>query len=401
MRSTLRYTSLFLRIGDGPLGTRSELLFWFAQPPKVEAGAYNAVAGMWGNKVSYVCWGEWGEERVSLRWDDDEYDGVNVVHLEGSKSKYREVEKIIKDHPDAIHILPGFTSDVSTVVLGILSPSAKVCVVTERPVPFYTKDGAFYRVLRKFYKQLRYRQLRLKYSDKVDLVLPLGMTGVKSYRDLGWDDERLAPFMYCPNLKMLSPNHRNVADGCVRFLYVGRFMYSTKGIDFLQKAVESLPRNDSWALDMVGGYGVDRDSVLSWIDNQTNVNFLGSWKSDEVIENMSSYDAVLVPSKGEGWNMIPHQAIAACVGVICTDEAVSDEIVSSSGAGRVVKSFSSNELARAMKEVLDDPSLTNEWKDKAYAFQERLDVRCVADYFVRLLDWKFYGIGQKPICPWL
>jgi glycosyltransferase involved in cell wall biosynthesis len=355
---------------------------------------------MWDNNVIYLCLGNWSEERKRLNWNDDDYANAQVIHLSDKADKEKFIKVFIEHHSSAINVLSGFSSTISKLALKYIPKHGKIVVVTERPVPLYTKTGVFYHIVRIIYKKVRYGALHIQLRNTVDAVLPLGELGVKEYKKVGWSKDKLFQFMYCPELHMMEPHQHNEKDPVVKFLYIGRFMYSTKGIDYLQKAVSKI-KSDNWSLDMAGGYGQDRALILDWISKQEKVNFVGAWNSNEVISRINEYDVVIVPSKGEGWNMIVHEAIAASVGVIVTTEAVSDELIKVSGAGMVIKPFSTNALLEAINTVLENTTVINEWKTKARDYQSRVDTRIVASYFTDILNWKYYGSGVRPKCPWM
>ncbi len=376
-----------------------ELVFWFSQPPKVERGAYNEMTYLWDNKVYYICLGEWGEDRKKLNWDDNNYGNAQVIYLNQVGDMDAFIKNFMEEHPSAINIVAGISSAIAKKVYMHCNDKTKICTVTERPVPFYTKTGTLNRILRAIVKTVKYSALCCKYRNRIDVLLPLGQLGVKEYHRVGWPKDRMYPFMYCPELQMYEPVYHNEENREIRFLYIGRFMYSTKGIDYLAKSVKML-KGDNWVLDMVGGYGKDRDKIIEWINSEEHVNFMGSWKSEEVVKNIRDYDVVIVPSKGEGWNMIVYEAMAASVGVICTDLAVSDEMIAASGAGVVVPAFSAKAIYKAMQSVIDNPGLINEWKDKARQYQSRITSRDVAQYLAAILEHTYYG-GEEPVCPWI
>lgn len=378
---------------------RDVLIYWFSQPPKVERGAYNEVSKKWDNTVYYISYEDWGADRKKLKWDDNNFGKAIFISLASENNKELFVKQILDNNPEAINIIPGFTSPISKIVLEYAkNKKIKLCVVTERPVPFYSKTGTLFRVLRYFYKKAKYSYIYFETRDLVDAVMPLGKLGVDEYNRVGWPKNRLFPFMYCPELKMYEPRLKEKNEDIIKFLYVGRFMYSTKGIDYIQKAIKGI-RYDNWMLDMAGGYGKDKDEILKWIKTQKHVNYVGSWDSNKVIENIRNYDCVIVPSKGEGWNMIVHESIAASVGVIVTNLAVSDELIASSHAGIVIRAFSVRALRKAMENVIHNPSLINEWKCNAHDYQNLVQPSVVAEYFIKIMDNIYYH-GNEPACPW-
>ncbi|HOW51073.1 MAG TPA: glycosyltransferase family 4 protein [bacterium] len=379
---------------------RAELIFWFETPPKVSKGAFNYVSRNWGNKVFYICRRDLSQERKATKWDDGDFGDAEVIMLSQHPDPDVIVEKIFNAHPNAIHIVAGFDIPMTRQIKKyILKKDMNVAVFCERPDMM---GGAIERLARSMYFKYKYSKLRRLFDPYVEVFLPLGMKGVNTFASYGWDRKKMYPFMYNPIIKKKNASSidEKMHEGPIRFLYVGRFYYKTKGIDTLMKACQMLAGD--WKLDLVGGYGKDREGVLNWAKGQEKVEFLGVWPSEEVCNNIMNYDVVVVPAKYEGWNMLPNEAIHAGVGVIITEEATSDELIASSGAGVVLPYNDPRALAKAMQSVIDKPELAQTWKKKASSFIDRISSPVVGEYFMDVLDCTFYYNGrEKPKCPWL
>jgi glycosyltransferase involved in cell wall biosynthesis len=230
----------------------------------------------------------------------------------------------------------------------------------------------------------------------------MGTKGLEICAKNGWNRDVLYPFMYNPVIHTNSNTIKKetAKNGTICFLYVGRFYFKTKGIDTLMRACEKLKGN--WQLDLVGGYGKDKDAVIKWAENHPKVSFIGSWQSQDVCTNMKQYDVVIVPSKYDGWNLIPNEAIYAGIGTIVTDQATSDEMINVSGAGVVVPANNPKAMALAMQSVIDNHSLAERWGINAEKYRERISPQTVGKYFMNVLDYTFYNKGDhRPPCPWL
>jgi glycosyltransferase involved in cell wall biosynthesis len=230
----------------------------------------------------------------------------------------------------------------------------------------------------------------------------MGKLGLEICAHYGWKRDIMFPFMYNPVIfiKKDAAIRETVQDGKIRFLYVGRFYFKTKGIDILMKATEMLKGN--WQLDLVGGYGKDKEKVINWVKKQRNVDFIGSWQSQDVCTNMMGYDVIVVPSRCDGWNLLANEAIYAGIGTIITDKATSDELISTSGAGMVVPADNPKAMAKAMQQVIDNPDLAKQWKENTENYRDRTLPKTVGEYFMDVLDYTFYNYGQnRPRCPWL
>lgn len=375
---------------------RDEIVFWFNIPPKVEKGAFNYVSSHWGEDVFYVISNDLAEYRKANGWDDNDFGEAHVIKLWESPDKDSYIRHICCCHKNAIHVLNGFTNEIQLKVRDILfNYNCKICGYTERP---NYNGRTLEKIIRLVFFQFRYRRLASIYRSHIGCVLPLGELGVKAFAKYGWEKDRLFRFMYNPNIpSSYFPKYH--CGKSVRFLYVGRFYYKTKGVNILMKACDRL--KGAWSIDFVGGYGKNKEEVLKWIESCPNANFIGNWESKDVVFNINSYDVVVIPSNFDGWNLLVNEAIHASVGVIVSDEAVSDEVINKSCSGSVFPAGNSRLLAKQMQDVINDPEIINIWKDRAFAFINNISAPTVGEYFEQVLDYTFYNRQEKPQCPWV
>ncbi len=374
---------------------RDEIIFWFNIPPKVEKGAFNYLSKHWGKPVYYVINNDLAEYRKKNGWDDNDFGDAIVINLWKSTNKELEIEKICREHKSAINILNGFTNEIQLLVRKkLFKNQAKIGAYSERP----NCAGNWLELsIRKIFFQFRYRRLNYIYRNYIDFILPLGLLGVESFTKYGWDRRKMFRFMYNPNIPITCEPFIKEDCNDVKFLYVGRFAYKTKGVKILMKACKML--KGSWSIDFVGGYGPQKKQVISWINSCPHASFIGNWSSDQVVDNINKYDVVVVPSNYEGWNLLTNEAIHASTGVIISSEAVSDEIITDSKSGVVFKAKSHKDLAKYMQQVIDGPSIINDWKRNAHAYVHKISDEAVGLYLMDILDYVYYE-KKEPICPW-
>ena len=378
---------------------RHEIIIWFDTPPKVSKGSFNYLSKKWGPEVYFICNKDFPAYRKNVNWNDGNFGDANVIHLDRVENKLTFIQSVFDRHPEALHIISGFNTGIERLVRPfILSAPNHLVFFSERPV----EVGFFFeRIARLLYFKFKYRYYYNLYKNRVDVLLPLGMKGVETFVKYGWPYNKLRPFMYNPEGGLIEEEYLKSKGrtGTIRFLYVGRFYYRTKGVDVLMRAVKYLI--GSWSLDFVGGYGKKAEEVKAWIEHTPHVHYLGSWPSEEVSHRISEYDVVVVPSKYDGWNLLVNEAINAGVGVIASDQAVSDEVIRFGHAGDVFKSERPKELAKIMQRVIDNPNLADEWHNNAIISSHYISPESVGDYLISVLDYFVYGKGVFPVCPWL
>lgn len=376
---------------------QSEIIFWFDSPPKVGKGAFNYVANHWTGPVYYVFNNDFRAERKAVNWDDGDFGRAHTVALYEHADEPAFLDAFFAAHAEAVHVVCGFTTRIMRKLRSHLCRrGVRLLVFSERPV---TMGGRAERLLREAWFRLKYTHLRHVFEPYTSAFLPLGMLGVRTFRRYGWPQAKLWPFMYNPQIAPVEGGGRKTAGAPLQFLYVGRFYHKTKGTDVLMKSASGLVGN--WHLDLVGGYGPDAAEVEAWAERQPHVSYVGRWSAGDVLRRMAAYDVVVVPSRYDGWNLLVNEAFHAGVGVIATDGAVSDELVSASGAGLVVPAGRPDRLRAAMQHAVNHPDEVAAWKERAAAFCPRISVDAVGRYLQNIISHVFFGAGERPQCPWL
>lgn len=382
---------------------QKKVIFWRTVPIDVGKGDFYEFLKLWEGRVVVVSHVGLPEERKHCGYSDIESSNVEYVVLKDYSCEDEKARQIIDDNFNEIHIFNGIRGK-NQDYLNYLIKACKekgerplIGVAGERPNFI---GGAVYKIIRKIGYRLLYGHLAKKYNKNIRCFFAMGKLGVETYKKYGFSEESLFQYMYCPKLEPIETNDTSDTND-VKFLYVGRFNYSTKGLDVLMNAFDKLSIKSGWKLDLVGGYGQKKDEVIEWSKRRQNVDFLGAWTSDAVCANMQDYDVCIVPSRYDGWNLIPNQAIHAGVATIISDEAVSDELIGYSGAGIVVKSGSVKELTLAIDTVVNNKVILKDFKERTKAYRDKISAKTVGKYFYDALRYSFFNEGrEKPRCPW-
>lgn len=380
-----------------------DLVFWFNSPPKVERGAFNYVASKWRGSVHYVFTLELRDERRALGWDDDNY-GEAKIHRLGVDSNPRQfVSDFVSEHPNAIHIVSGFSPRVSHCLdaLTRLVPPKNIAVLSERPGVYGNPTK---KAIKRILMPLKQKIIKRKYSSKVSLILALGMTGVEAFESFGWPSCQLAPFMYCPDsspVRIMRPHMHSQNSQPLRMVYIGRFSSTTKGTDTLLKSVQLIEPQSNWTLDLYGGYGDLVDKVHDAAARDSRIKAFGPTPSIEIPGILTQYDVCIVPSRFDGWNVVVNESLSAGLGTIVTDQAVSHELIIESGAGMVVSSDSPETLAEAIRFAILNREKVASWQSRARKYSQTITPESVGNYLIHILENKMLGLDRKIQAPWL
>ncbi len=377
------------------------IIFWLDGPPLCCKGVFDATARLWKGKSYYVCTKEINENRAKIASETGKSDGsAEYVMLSQMENPKESGMKFLNEHIDDIHVFNGYMSNSSVYLNELLkiNKQAKAVVWAERPnVSVKNTPFNIYEKIRDF----RHKIYAGKLKNKVSALLPLGQVGVEKYISLGWSSDKVFPFLYLPVMnENIMPVYRKEKPEKIKFVYLGRFAAGWKGIDVLISACEKL-KNNNYTLTMVGGYGDYKEQTLEYIEQNPNLEFGGTWKIDEACDRLSEYDVCIVPSRYEGWNVTVNEALMAGTGCIVTDASVSDEMVSASETGIVVKAGDASSLAEAMDYVMSNTDLVNKWRKNAFDFRPNMTSEACAEYFIDVLRYLFYGAAEKPLPPWI
>lgn len=127
--------------------------------------------------------------------------------------------------------------------------------------------------------------------------------------------------------KFRSGNRQRRPGEPFRLLYVGSWM-ARKGVDLLAPIMREL--GDGFELRYTGGKAAERDKP----GMPTNMHDTGRLKSDEaVVEAMQDVDALLFPSRSEGFGLVAAEAMACGLPVIATRGSSLVEVVENGVTG--------------------------------------------------------------------
>lgn len=381
---------------------KEKLIFWLPTYPEIMESLLISLAKTYD--VQIFCLAGLLRERQDMYANSRLSQACRVQFVADDADLSAYVRPIIEENREAVQVFGGFRGKVGTVLRTYSNCGlTKGVVLTEKPG--FVPVKRFNRVVR-FLKNIRskkiygnaYRQV----ADAICGVLVTGEAGVRMLHAYGIPEDKLYPFMYTHIDEIASAETTTSTEdvSTVRFLYIGRFEYLNRGMDSLVEAFRNR-QETNWTLDLVGGYGEAAEDIIRWAETTARVNYIGKWKSDEVIDRMRAYDVCVSPTRLDGWRIQVNQAIMAGIATLTTNEAVSDELVRASNSGMVVNAFRNRELREAVTRILKDPTMIAEWKANARAFAPRITNEAAAAYFSKVLQFSTSRKGGKPSCPWI
>ncbi len=371
-----------------------KLILWRDCPIDVEIGLFESISNKINNQLVFLCNNDFEQERKTCNWNSSSIKNSKTIILNDDN-----VDKLINEYKDEIHIFSGITGKNGQHIRKLLKvkKDLKFFIIAERPNIY----GNF--VMKTWGRLTRYIYYKIhsiKYKKNILGFFAMGETGKKIYTKLGFDNSKIFPFMYTLKLHDEQLLLKKVTKP-IKMLYIGRFYDETKGTDILRNVFDKISDDSNIQLDLVGGYGPDAKKMIEWSKTKNNVHFIGAWDQNDVYSNMKNYDVCIVPSRYDGWNLTPNQAIDAGIGVLISDNATSDELVRYSGNGKVFKNGNEDELLNLIKYVSDNPNVINDWKEKSIKFKKYISNDLIGDYFLSVINYCLNNYKGKVLkAPW-
>ena len=310
------------------------------------------------------------------------------------KSLFELIRIFRKEHPDMVHSI--------TPKAGLLSMMAARW--TRVPVRIHTFTGLIFPYEKGWKRRLLMMTDRLTACCATH-VIPEGI-GIrddlirfritrKPLRVLGNGNVRgidLNHYVRTENLSRKAADIRNyyrIPDDSFAFIFVGR-LDRDKGIDELVQAFRMLEKEyPKVHLFLVGIEEPDGKSILDEtreiITRDDHIHLSDGWQAD-VRPWYAAADALVHPSRREGFPNVVIEAGAMGLSSIVTDINGSREIVKDGQNGKIVPAQDPEALYAAMKEFLEQPEMVREMaaaaRDLAGRYEQNYVRQCL-DIFYR------------------
>lgn len=181
-----------------------------------------------------------------------------------------------------------------------------------------------------------------------------------------------------------------------RFVFIGQ-VRAEKGVPELMRAAVRL-RRSGISIDVFGalGFGITKED-LQQIDN---LHYRGVLPSQQVVREVSQYDALLLPThhRGEGYPGVILEAFAAGTPVVCTNWRSLPEVVDSD-VGILIPPYDPEALASAMLRLACDADLQMILRGNVRTRREAFDERRWHQWFVELCQVLSRGHGKPDGLP--
>jgi len=247
--------------------------------------------------------------------------------------------QLLKEKPDVVHLHSTFAGVLARLVLIVVYPII-------RPKVVYCPHAFAFLMESSPFKQKCYVWIERFLSLTTDKIICVS------------DYERNQAIQYGLNKKKvvtvhngvpLRHNTKKLKDNIkIELLFVGRLDFQ-KGYDLLVSAMKKI--NDPLFHLTIVGDSVNGETEKVALDN---ITYTGWLKSNELEKYFLNSDALVIPSRWEGFAMVPLEAMSFSLPVVASDSTSLPEVVKNNKTGFLFKSGDAEDLKNkilALKEV--------------------------------------------------
>lgn len=373
----------------------SRIIFWQNIPSIHQGAVIREIARRTAVPILVVAENDVSEERREQGWPTPDFGSARVI-IRPSRGERRRI--LSEAGNDSIHVFTGIHAYPETYWTFRQAVGGRATVgVYAEPVDDRGWRGILKRGL--------YRTQAFRWGARLDFMLVTGDRGRHWFSERGFRRERIFPYGYfvtSPDVDSI----RGVQDGnpaTARFewLFVGQLL-PHKGLDVLLNSLTNLVE-EPWRLRVVG---VGRDEatyrqLANRLGLADRVDWAGTVPNDEVQGLMASADAMVLPSRFDGWGAVVNEALSVGTPVLVSDACGAAELVGTSGRGKVFQADSVGSLTAALKNQIAKGKVRPDQRSQIQQWAASNIVPGVAaDYLLSVMRYSRHG-GTKPLAPWL
>lgn len=259
--------------------------------------------------------------------------------------------------------------------------AGKICrkplIITAHGSDIFALKGWFWDEIKKFIIFL---------ADRVSVVSPeIG----KKLAKLGTEKVFITPMGV--DVSVFKPREKQEKKNQTNLLFVGR-LSAAKGINYLIKALLEIIKEFPETNLVIIGAGQEKkefEILADELDLKQKVNFLGGIANQELPKYYQKADVFVLPSLTEGTPVSVLEAMSSGCPVVATKVGGVPAIIENRKSGLLINPCSSEEISRAVIDILSDNDLRNSIVKKARKIiKERYDWSVAVNRFKNI--YKIY-----------
>lgn len=338
------------------------------------------------------------QERLKLGWEAD-YDPQKYIFL-NERAPVPNAVRLAWAQRRRLHIVNGIWAEPAfAAALGVLRASgSRFAVYAESPGP-RAGNTAFKSRLKQAVKQ----QFGgwVAHTRRASL-LAISHFSREFYVALGFDAERVYDFGYFEAAYHgpLVTHKQEKPD--IELIFVGAFI-ERKGVDVLLNAALPLLTGYPYLSLTLVGDGPERPNLEQRVRDSgcaNRVHFAGVLPSSQVRARIAQADALVLPSRWDGWGMVVNEALSVGVPAIVSDSCGSADLLQHGVNGYVFRSEDVDDLRNCLRRFMARPEERARLGSAAFKTGEAISTQVVACYLVECLRHMKGERSDKPLPPW-
>lgn len=322
------------------------IVFWQNIPSIIQAPIISELSKITDQPVLVVAERDVSSERREQGWQMPEFGGAKLVI---SPSRAERLRLLRQAGDAATHVFTGIHAYPETywTFRRAVSSVATVGIYSE-PVD----DRGW----RGFLKRGLYKAHALRWAKEIEFLLLTGQRARDWFGARGFGQEKIFPYGYFVAWPSVKPKSFRVGYGLtpVRFelIFLGQLI-PRKGLDLLLYALASVPEA-LWRLQVIGVGSSEGDykRLANELGIYDQVKWVGAVPNSEVQQFLLTADAMILPSRFDGWGAVVNESLSVGTPVLVSDACGAAELVVESERGEVFKADSVPALTAVLRKQL-------------------------------------------------
>jgi glycosyltransferase involved in cell wall biosynthesis len=382
-----------------------EIFFWTPGLDHLHLYTWKAIQSKIDRKITYVLTEPENHARKRQGWKAADLSMLDITMVKGKGWLHQSVN-IIRQNPDAIHVFMGFWTDSRLFPLMVYAANheIKTAVISEQystsPVGYMEEEKYIIArskvILRPFL--YRFAAIILKFvsnKKKQVCIFSVSPQAQEQYIKAGFDKNTIFPFGYFVPKMIFSINEYERTTR-LRLVFVG-VLLKRKGLDIAVSAIQKINQNGiKVTLDVYGS-----GDPIGFIPKDSNaITYKGIIPPEQAQAVIAQYDALLLPSRHDGWGVVVNEALLQGIPAIVSDHVGAKCLIEGNGAGLIFESENVDDLANQLIKLIETPGLLDNIRLNAENIYKYILPEVAAQYFINALEYHFYDVGTRPQALW-
>lgn len=255
---------------------------------------------------------------------------------------------ILKHKPDIIHLHSTFAGVIGRIVIFFTFKRGKIKV-------FYCPHAFSFLMNTSNFKKKLYVMIEKVLQPLTNKIICVSKTEYEQALSFGFNENKLI-LIYNGVKEQPIINTRDLNNkGTYDILFVGRFDYQ-KGVDILQDAILLLQGNKkdiTYNFTIIGEAVNDNSNFKFTNLNSVNIKLMGWVKPEQLNQQYLKHDLIIIPSRWEGFAMVPLEAMSFGLPIIASDIDPFKEIITTGQNGILFSNLSPNKLYKILYNIND------------------------------------------------